>query len=208
MKGKTVPQPTRRSDRGRDIRRKIIEAAVKLFAKKGFFETTVDDIARRARIAKGTVYIYFKDKSSLYAGIIDDNFTGAIRFLKETEAKPISNTDKLRIIADDWIGNMLKVKDQFPMFTMENVDMSRKILRGIHETAFGRIGEVVAQIARIIKSGVAAGEFRKIDPQIGAVYFLNSIRTVFQVCTLLPECREPEKQMMDLLFHGLIKENE
>jgi TetR/AcrR family fatty acid metabolism transcriptional regulator len=206
MKIKSAAEPTKRADNRRDVRQRIIEAAVKLFAQKGFFETTVDDIARSAKIAKGTVYIYFKDKPSLYAGIIDKHFTGAINFLKVTGAKRISNTGKLHAIAEDWLNYMLKFKQQFPMFTMENVDMTRKIMRGIHVTAFGRVGEIIDHIARIIESGIAAGEFRKVDPKIGAICFLNSIRTVFQACTMLPECQEPKKQIVEMLFNGLKKE--
>lgn len=206
MKIKSAAEPTKRADNRRDVRQRIIEAAVKLFAQKGFFETTVDDIARSAKIAKGTVYIYFKDKPSLYAGIIDEHFTGAIQFLEETEARRMSNTDKLRAISDDWLNYMLKFKQQFPMFTMENVDMTRKIMRGIHVTAFGRVGEIIDHIARIIEAGIAGGEFRNVDPKIGAICFLNSIRTVFQACTMLPECQEPKKQIMEMLFNGLKKE--
>jgi TetR/AcrR family fatty acid metabolism transcriptional regulator len=206
MNRKSAAGPTKRADNRGDVRQRIIGAAVKLFAQKGFFETTVDDIARSAKIAKGTVYIYFKDKPSLYAGIIDEHFTGAVQFLKEIEAKRISNTDKLHVLAEDWLNYMLKFKHQFPMFTMENVDMTRKIMRGIHVTAFGRVGEIVDHIARIIESGIAVGEFRKVDPKIGAMYFLNSIRTVFQACTMLPKCREPKKQIVEMLFSGLKKE--
>jgi hypothetical protein len=89
---------------------------------------------------------------------------------------------------------------------MENVDMSRKLMRGIHVTAFGRIGEIIDHIARIIESGVATGEFRKVDPKIGAMCFLNYIQTVFLTCTMLPECPEPKKQIVEMLFNGLKKE--
>lgn len=190
----------------RDLRRTIIDAAVRLFAKKGFFETRVDDIARAAKIAKGTVFLYFKNKPSLYTEIIDEHFTGAIQFLKKTQAQRISNMDKLRAISDDWLDYMLKFKHQYPMFTMENVDKTRKIMRGLHAVAFSRVGEIIDHIARIIQAGIAAGEFRKMDPKLGAIYFLNSIRTVFQACIILPECKHPKKQIMEMLFKGLKKE--
>jgi len=206
MKTKSAAEPTKRADNRRQVRQRIIDAASKLFAQKGFFETTVDDIARSAKIAKGTVYIYFKDKPSLYVGIINEHFSSAIQFLKKTEAQRMTNTDKLRAISDDWLNYMLRFKHRFPMFTMENVDMTRKLMRGIHVMAFGRVGEIIDHIARIIESGIDAGEFRKVDPKIGAMCFLNSIQTVFLTSTMLPECQEPKKQIVEMLFSGLKKE--
>jgi len=207
MKIRSTAGSMKRADNLRHVRQRIIGAAVKLFAQKGFFEATVDDIARSARIAKGTVYIYFKDKPSLYAAVIDEHFTTAVEFLKKTEVQRVSNIEKLRAISDDWLSYMLKFKHQFPMFTIENVGMTRKIMRGIHVTDFGRVGEIIDHLARIIESGIAAGEFRKVDPRIGAMYFLNSIQTVFITCSMLPQCPDPKKQIMEMLFNGLKKEN-
>jgi len=84
--------------------------------------------------------------------------------------------------------------------------MTRKIMRGIHVTAFGRVNEIIDHITRIIEAGIAAGEFRQVDPRVGAIYYLNVIRTVFQASTMLPGCKEPKKHMMELLFNGMKKE--
>ena len=65
-----------------DLRPRISRAGLKVFAKKGYSKATVDDIAKEAGIAKGTVYLYFKDKPSLYISTIDEHFTGAVRFLE------------------------------------------------------------------------------------------------------------------------------
>jgi len=48
-------------------RREILAAAIKVFGKKGFADTSVDDIAAAAKIAKGTLYLYFRSKEDIYA---------------------------------------------------------------------------------------------------------------------------------------------
>lgn len=55
-------------------REELLEAARKVFAEKGFHEAKVGDIAAAANVAKGTVYLYFPDKRSIFAELIDNLF--------------------------------------------------------------------------------------------------------------------------------------
>ncbi len=52
-------------------RNQILDAATKVFAEKGFHPTTIKDIAKKAGIAEGTIYIYFENKTALLIGILD-----------------------------------------------------------------------------------------------------------------------------------------
>lgn len=56
-------------------RHELLDAARKVFADKGYHDTKVIDIARAAHVAKGTVYLYFPDKRSLFVELIDTLFT-------------------------------------------------------------------------------------------------------------------------------------
>ena len=82
-----------RSRRRADTRQRLFEAAVELIAEQGFSATTVDDIALRARVAKGTVYYNFKSKNELFEellrhgiGLLTDAFRAAVRDLPPREA--------------------------------------------------------------------------------------------------------------------------
>ncbi|GAA2862075.1 TetR family transcriptional regulator [Actinoplanes cyaneus] len=82
-----------RGRRREDTRQKLYEAAVQLIAEKGFNETTVDDIALRANVAKGTVYYNFKSKTDLFEellrhgiGLLTDEFRAAVQGLPPREA--------------------------------------------------------------------------------------------------------------------------
>ena len=185
------------------LRQKIINAAVKMFANKGFYETTVDDIARAANIAKGTVYLYFKDKPSLYISIIDEQFIVGFKFLEDLKKEKIPSSDKLKRIADNWLKYMLKFKHELPMYSMDNISMTKKIMKGMQPMIYRHLDEIISQITEIIRQGIANDELRRIDPRIGAVYFLNSIRTAFLLYVFYPQIRNPEKQIDDMLFFGL-----
>ncbi|HWS33019.1 MAG TPA: TetR family transcriptional regulator [Actinoplanes sp.] len=82
-----------RSRRRADTRQKLYEAAVQLIAEQGFSATTVDDIALRAKVAKGTVYYNFKSKTDLFeellrhgVGLLTEQFRTAVAGLPPREA--------------------------------------------------------------------------------------------------------------------------
>ena len=82
-----------RTRRRADTRQRLFEAAVELIAEQGFSATTVDDIALRAKVAKGTVYYNFASKSALFEellrhgiGLLTDDFRAAVEGLPAREA--------------------------------------------------------------------------------------------------------------------------
>jgi AcrR family transcriptional regulator len=82
-----------RTRRREDTRQRLFEAAVELIAEQGFSATTVDDIALRAKVAKGTVYYNFASKTVLFEellrhgiGLLTDEFRAAVAGLPPREA--------------------------------------------------------------------------------------------------------------------------
>ena len=61
---------------------RIIDAAAQLFAERHYHEVRMEDIAAKAKVAKGTLYLHFKDKEALYLGLILD---GADRICQKIE---------------------------------------------------------------------------------------------------------------------------
>lgn len=65
-----MPPPTLRAQRAAARRAAIIDAALELFSERGFAATRMEDVAARASVAKGTVYLHFADKQALFEGIV------------------------------------------------------------------------------------------------------------------------------------------
>ena len=63
-------QPPARAARAAERRQAIIDAALEEFISRGFTATRLDDVARRAGVAKGTIYLHFKDKESMFEELI------------------------------------------------------------------------------------------------------------------------------------------
>ena len=60
-----------KTTRGQQTMNRIIKAAETEFGKKGYYNTTINDLAARAKVAPGTIYIYFPDKYSLYCHLLN-----------------------------------------------------------------------------------------------------------------------------------------
>src|ERR687896_2160521 len=82
-----------------DKREAILRAATKVFARSGYFNAKVADVARVAGVADGTVYLYFKSKEEILRSIFERNTSEAIAEGREELSKIADPRDKLRRIA-------------------------------------------------------------------------------------------------------------
>src|SRR6516165_7696398 len=69
-RAETAPQRSRRAQEPNQRRKSILDAALDEFAARGFAAARLDDVARRAQVAKGTIYLYFRDKESLFQELV------------------------------------------------------------------------------------------------------------------------------------------
>jgi AcrR family transcriptional regulator len=86
-RGKGEPVQDARVARREKRRAAILDAALEEFAARGFADTRLDDVARRARIAKGTIYLYFRDKESLFQELVRTMLSPLVGTI---EAAPLS----------------------------------------------------------------------------------------------------------------------
>ena len=69
--------------RGGDKRERILQAAVKVFARNGFHATRVSEVAKAAGVADGTIYLYFDSKESLLVSLFEDRVEKLLTFMRE-----------------------------------------------------------------------------------------------------------------------------
>lgn len=86
---------SRRERKKRELRQRIFQAAFELFLENGFRQTTVEDIARRADVGKGTVFNYFPRKTSFLAAVADDWVARLVDELGPVETWTGTTRDKL-----------------------------------------------------------------------------------------------------------------
>jgi AcrR family transcriptional regulator len=154
--GRTGSARTRRSRNS--TREKLFQAAVTLIAEQGFSATTVEQIAERAGVAKGTVYYNFTSKNELFEELLRHGvelLTADLRAAAETTAAAGGRrVDAL----DAMVRSGLAFIDRFPAFTQLYVAELWRTNRTWQDTLTGVRQEAVAVVEKVLGEAVAAGE--------------------------------------------------
>lgn len=186
-------------------RDKIIKNALRIFAHKGFYKTTVDDIAGATGVAKGTVYLYFKNKQDLYIATVEEHFTSALDMLGEVEKTPGTPSEKMHRITNDFVNYIVHLRTNYMPFTFENLTLTGKTLKKINTTVQPKVSAMIEIISRIIREGMENDEFRNVDPKLAAFHFLSTIRAIFFSSSYLTNDVIKTESILELFFEGLNK---
>ncbi|MFI5618478.1 TetR/AcrR family transcriptional regulator [Streptomyces sp. NPDC051567] len=164
------------SGRRRATRQKLYEAAVTLIAEQGFSATTVDEIAERAGVAKGTVYYNFASKNDLFEELLRHGvglLTASLRTAaEETEARGGSRVEAL----DAMIRAGLVFIDRYPAFTQLYVAELWRTNRAWQSTLMVVRQEAVAVVETVLREGVERGELSaEIDVPLTAAAMVGMV---------------------------------
>lgn len=148
-----------RARRGRNpTREKLFRAAVTLIAEQGFSATTVDEIAERAGVAKGTVYYNFTSKNELFEQLLRHGVELLTADLQEA-ARAAEEAGRGRVDAlDAMVRAGLAFIDRYPAFTQLYVAELWRTNRAWNSTLMTVRKEAVAVVEEQLRSGVEEGE--------------------------------------------------
>ncbi|WP_327413515.1 TetR/AcrR family transcriptional regulator [Streptomyces sp. NBC_01233] len=157
-------------------RQKLYEAAVTLIAEQGFSATTVEEIAERAGVAKGTVYYNFASKNDLFEELLRHGvglLTVSLRTAaEETEARGGSRVEAL----DAMIRAGLVFIDRYPAFTQLYVAELWRTNRAWQSTLMVVRQEAVAVVEKVLREGVERGELSaEIDVPLTAAAMVGMV---------------------------------
>lgn len=139
-----------------DKPQQIIEAAVRVFARKGYYNSRVSDIAREAGIAAGTIYLYFRTKDDILVTLFREKmaqFVGSLRKAIADEPDAVAKLSRLIRLHFE----MLEEDPQLAEVVQVELRQGQKFFRGAstHE-----IASYFALITSVLEEGVAEGRFR------------------------------------------------
>jgi len=152
-----------RFERRKDARPgEILDAALELFVEKGFAATRLEDVAQRAGVSKGTVYLYFDSKEDLFKAVIR---SGMVRAIEEAEKLVAgfegSSADLLRQIYAGWWQNIGGTKlSGIPKLMISEAQNFPELARFYYDEVIQRGSRL---FARALERGVARGEFRPVN---------------------------------------------
>ena len=143
-----------RDTRTNDKRARILEAAIKVFAERGFHSATVAEIARAAGVADGTIYLYFKGKDDLLLRLFDEKMTELLADAKAAVAQERTAPGKLR----RFIQLHLAVVERNPDLASVLIVELRQSAQFLKAADRQKLAAYVDLIAEVVRAGQESGE--------------------------------------------------
>jgi TetR/AcrR family fatty acid metabolism transcriptional regulator len=148
-----------------DKRARILKAAIKVFAKKGFYATRVSEIAKAAGVADGTIYLYFKNKDDVLITIFEDGLKQLLEILQRVAESDESFETRITRIIELQLGLLEDQRDLAEVITV-NLRQSSRLLKQYAAPLFMQYIDV---IAGVIREGQEEGAFRQdLNPRVVA----------------------------------------
>jgi TetR/AcrR family transcriptional regulator, fatty acid metabolism regulator protein len=159
-----------RSPAQEEKRRRILEAAVRAFARKGYHACRVGEIASEAGVAYGLVYHYFTSKDEILETIFRDTWTQMLAAIEAVEEEGVPAAEQLRKVAAIVLRTWKRNPDLVRVLVRE-VTRSPHIQREVAE-----IEQAYAALQRIVERGQKSGEFRAdIDARLAALIVYGAL---------------------------------
>ncbi len=163
-------RPARNGSTGK--RESILRAATRVFARNGYFNSKVADIARAAGVADGTVYLYFKSKEEILHSIFDQNMAEALAADRKLIGKLRDPREKLRRIAALHLERLGADRDLAVVFQVE----LRGSTKFMEEFSAAGFAEYLGLLRAIFEEGQRTGVFRKdLNAKVAAKIFFGAL---------------------------------
>jgi len=190
-------------NRSSDKYQRILDAAVAVFAEKGFFTSRVADIADRANVADGTVYLYFKSKDEILMTAINTAFDAFMSLARTEVEKLPSPAQRLRRLAFLHLNALGSNRNLAVVFQME----LRQSTRFLSEFSHHHMVEYLGLVRAAIHEGQASGVFRRdLSDKIAANCFFGALDEMVTSWVLsAPEYRlsNVADSVVDIFLNGM-----
>jgi TetR/AcrR family transcriptional regulator len=208
---KFLPERAKRERRKEARPGELLEAALDLFVDKGFAATRAEEVAARAGVSKGTLFLYFPSKEELFKAVVVENLSG--RFTEwnaEFEAFEGSTCDMLRYCMRIWWERVGSTKASGLTKLMLSEGRNFPELAEFYRREVVRPGH--ALLRRIIRRGIDSGEFAPVDVDhaiyavIAPMMFLMLWKHSAMICVDDQAEIDPEKYLAiqaETVLHGL-----
>jgi TetR/AcrR family transcriptional regulator, fatty acid metabolism regulator protein len=193
-----------RSPAQEEKRRRILDAAVRAFARKGYHACRVGEIASEAGVAYGLVYHYFTSKDEILETIFRDTWTTMLTAIEAVEEEDEPAAEQLRKVAAIVLRTWKRDPDLVRVLVRE-VTRSPHIQREVEE-----IEQAYAALQRIVRRGQERGEFRTdLEPRLAALIVYGALEEILtswvmgQLDDSVEEVDRAEKAVVTLVRDGL-----
>jgi len=185
-----------------DKRSRILEAAVHVFAQKGYFGARVSEIASRAEVADGTIYLYFRDKEDVLVSLFDDVMSEHIRTGRAEVRAAKGTPARLLVIARHHLRLLGGNRDLAIVFQVE----LRQSTKFMERFTASWLQDYLSLISEVIEEGQRDGGLRPdLDRKLATKAFFGAMDEMVTSWVLGAKDRDLVRQaapLVDLFLHG------
>ena len=161
-------------DTNKNTRFRILDAAIKIFSKKGYHNTRVDEIVEAAETSKGGVYFYFPSKQDIFLGLVDEFANMLESRLSKSIEQQDGGIERVDAALKTCLSTFQEYRELSKIFLVQAVGLGitfEEKQRQIHD----RFVEI---IKKHLDDAVAAGEIEPMNTQIAAYAWMGAINEV------------------------------
>jgi AcrR family transcriptional regulator len=159
--------------------RQILDAAMAVFARLGFRQARMDDIARDAGVSKGTLYLYFKSKDDLIAAILRRIAARELDAIRALESATGTASDRLLQVTREMATAVERLAVLLPIWFEFYAIAGRQ--RGVRQFFAAALGDFRAALTTLFQQGIDRGEFRAVEAADAAI----TLCAIYEGLTLL-----------------------
>jgi len=195
-----------RPDVSEERKNQILEAAITVFARLGFQQTRMDDIAQEVGLSKGALYLYYKSKDAIIAALLKYFFAQEFQRLQAFIASDRQESIHEQLMtlthqlaeAMHWMAKLMPIAFEF--YAIAGRDKEVRHFLKEYYTSYR------TELARLIQRGIERSEFRPIDPEAAATTLtalFEGLALLFFVDPLAHQWAEQTETSVRLLLDGL-----
>ena len=182
----------------------ITKVARQIFSKYGFLKTTVDDIARAARIGKASIYHYFRSKEDLFKNVVEQEYQLLIDKIQGAVNKENNPKNKIRVYIIKRMQNLNELANVYSALKDEYLE-HYVFTEKIRERYFHKEMDMMKAI---LEEGVERNIFDIDDIGLTTFAILTALKGLeypWMINTTMPEIEENLEKLLEILFNGIVK---
>lgn len=180
-------------------REAILHAAARFFASRPFHEVRLEDVARKASVGKGTLYVYFDSKETLYLSLVRDGFQQLVNRIRKQLAEGAPRTiDRLERVTNELVDFAFAFPDLY------RVMRTRILTPEDPELQAARV-ELSGLIERVLRDGIKRGEISDPHPSITTQFILSFVRGALLYPPKRLTNKSLKEHLMRVLWNGIGK---
>jgi AcrR family transcriptional regulator len=189
---------THQQDKGR----RILEAAMEIFSLKPYHQVTVEEIALRACVGKGTVYEYYKSKDELFLAVFEEGGRIYLREMENSLKQEGSAVEKFTCLITTHGAFISHYRKRALLLVAEQRMLAP---REVRQAFMERQSRLLSLVRGTIQQGIEEGAFRPVDVDMASVYVIGGIISLWSLAFSEEDniLYNREEEVVELVLKGL-----